>query len=141
MLIFSSGIILYSGLYASQETEFLLTLPVRDERIVFYRFQESLFFSSWGFFLLASPMMVAYGIVVQAPWYYYIFLPALMVSFAYIPCAIGSILCLLLISRLPRLRRILVGVLALVIIARDLSIDLAYSRHGRCRCPGDIMVS
>ena len=117
MLIFSSGIILYSGLYASQETEFLLTLPVRDERIVFYRFQEALFFSSWGFFLLASPMMVAYGIVVQAPWYYYVFLPALMISFAYIPCAIGSLLCLLLISRLPRLRRILVGVLALVIIA------------------------
>ncbi len=117
MLIFSSGIILYSGLYASQETEFLMTQPVRDERIVFFRFQEALFFSSWGFFLLASPMMVAYGIVVHAPWYYYVFLPALMISFAYIPCAMGSILCLLLISRLPRLRRIFVGVLALAIIA------------------------
>jgi ABC-2 type transport system permease protein len=116
MLIFSSGIILYSGLYASQETEFLMTLPVRDERIVFYRFQEALFFSSWGFFLLASPMMVAYGIVVQAPWYYFAYLPALMLSFAYIPCALGSILCLLLISRLPRLRRIMVGAMALAII-------------------------
>ena len=116
MLIFSSGIILYSGLYASRETEYLMTMPVRDERIVFFRFQEALFFSSWGFFLLASPMMVAYGIVVHAPWYYYVYLPAMMISFAYIPCSIGSILCLLLISRLPRLRRILVGLMALVII-------------------------
>jgi len=47
MLIFSSGIILYGGLYASRESAFLLTLPVRDERLVFYRFQEALFFSSW----------------------------------------------------------------------------------------------
>jgi len=117
MLIFSSGIILYSGLYASQEAKFLMTLPVRDERIVFYRFQEALFFSSWGFFLLASPMMVAYGIVVQALWYYYVYLPVLMVSFAYIPCAVGSILCLLLISRLPGLRKIMVGGIALMIIA------------------------
>ena len=62
MLIFSSGIILYSGLYASRETEYLMTMPVRDERIVFFRFQEALFFRSWGFFLLASPMMVSYGI-------------------------------------------------------------------------------
>ena len=33
-----------------------------------YKFQEAMFFSSWGFFLLASPMMIAYGIVVGAPW-------------------------------------------------------------------------
>ncbi len=116
MLIFSAGIILYGGLYASQETPFLMTLPVRDERLVFYRFQEALFFSTWGFFLLASPLMLAYGIVVSAPWYYYAYLPILMISFAYIPCALGAILCLLLISRLPRLRRILVGAMALVII-------------------------
>lgn len=116
MLVFSSGIILYGGLYASRETDFLLTLPVRDERLVFYRFQEAMFLSSWGFFLLASPMMIAYGLVVSAPWYYFVYLPALMLAFAYIPCALGGIFCLLLISRLPRMRRILVGTTALIII-------------------------
>ena len=65
MLIFSSGIILYGGLYPSRETEYLLTLPVRDERLVYHRFQEALLFSSWGFFLLASPMLFAYGLVVE----------------------------------------------------------------------------
>jgi ABC-2 type transport system permease protein len=117
MLIFSAGIILYGGLYASNETALLMTLPVRDSRLVFYRFQEALFFSSWGFFLLASPMMIAYGLVVNAPWYYYAYLPALMIAFAYIPCALGGIACLVLISRVPHLRRIIVGAIALVVMA------------------------
>ncbi|MBL9163872.1 MAG: hypothetical protein JNL18_14165 [Planctomycetaceae bacterium] len=116
MLIFSSGIILYGGLYPSRETAFLMTLPVRDERLVFYRFQEALLFSSWGFFLLASPMLLAYGMVAKAPWYYFAYLLPLMASFAYIPCTIGAILCLLLIYRLPSMRRIAVGVVALAII-------------------------
>src|SRR5690606_13018421 len=67
-------------------------------------------------FLLASPMMIAYGLVVEAPWYYYTYLPALMISFAYIPCALGAIICLLLISRVPHLRQIIVGGLALFVV-------------------------
>ncbi|HEX6960609.1 MAG TPA: hypothetical protein VF175_01985, partial [Lacipirellula sp.] len=116
MLIFSAGIILYSGLYASPETAYLMTLPVRDERLVYYRFQEALLFSSWGFFLLASPMLLAYGLVADAPWYYFAYLPPLMAAFAYIPCSLGAICCLLLIYRLPRLRRVVVGAVALLII-------------------------
>ena len=116
MLVFSAGIILYGGLYSSNETSHLMTLPVRDSRIVFYRFQEALFFSSWGFFLLASPMLVAYGLVVEAPVSYYAYLPCFMLSFVYIPCALGSIACLLLISRLPHLRKFVVGGIALVVV-------------------------
>lgn len=117
MLIFSSGIILYGGLYPSREMAYLLTMPVREERLVYYRFQESLLFSSWGFFLLASPMLFAYGMVVNAPWYYYAYLVPLMGAFAFIPCALGAMLCLLLVYRLPRMRRIVVGVAALAVIA------------------------
>jgi ABC-2 type transport system permease protein len=117
MLMFSAGIILYGGLYQSSETAYLMTLPVRDERIAYYRFQEAAAFSSWGFFLLASPMLLAYGLVISAPWYYFAYLLPLMAAFAFIPCAIGAILCLLLIYRLPRLRRIVVGVFAAVTIA------------------------
>ncbi|MBX3424775.1 MAG: hypothetical protein KF688_03755 [Pirellulales bacterium] len=117
MLVFSAGIIVYGGLYPSKETEFLLTLPTRDERLVDYRFQEALFFSNWGFFLLASPMMLAYGAVVHAPWYYFAYLPFLLGAFAYIPCALGTLFCLVLIDRLPRLRRIVLGAAALFVIA------------------------
>ena len=116
MLVFSSGIIFYGGLFSTPETAFLMALPVRDERLIFYRFQEALFFSSWGFFLLASPMMVAYGLVVTAPWYYYVYLPPMMVSFTYIPCALGALACLLLVSQIPQFRKLVVGAVALVVI-------------------------
>src|SRR5262245_33571599 len=117
MLVFSSGIILYTGLYNSSETAFLLTQPVRSERIVLYKFQEAVFFSSWGFFLLASPMMIAYGIVVLAPWYYYALLPLLIVSFVYIPCALGAILCILVVYKLPRLRHDIVVIAAFAVVS------------------------
>src|SRR3954453_17754337 len=117
MLVFSSAIILYTGLYKSPETDHLLTMPARPERIVLYKFQEAVFFSSWGFFLLASPIMIAYGIVAGAPWFYYCLLAPLIVSFVYIPCSIGAICCLFVIHRLPNLRRIIVATAAIAVIA------------------------
>lgn len=116
MLIFSSGIILYSGLYNSADTTLLLTMPVRPERIVLHKFQEAVFYSSWGFFLLASPIMCAYGIVVDAPWFYYMQLLPLIISFVYIPCGIGAILCMAIIQKLPRLRRVIVAVAVIALI-------------------------
>jgi ABC-2 type transport system permease protein len=114
MLIFSSGIILYTGLFNSREIQFLLALPVRPERLVLFKFQEAVFFSSWGFFLLASPMMIAYGIVVGAPWFYYCLLVPLIIAFVYIPSGIGAICCLIIIHKMPRLRTVIVGAAALV---------------------------
>jgi ABC-2 type transport system permease protein len=116
MLVFSSGIILYTGLYCSPETHFLLTLPLRPERIALYKFQEAVFFSSWGFFLLASPITIAYGIVVDSPWHYYVLLLPLIISFVYIPCGIGAACCLWIIHKLPELRRVIVAGTALIII-------------------------
>jgi ABC-2 type transport system permease protein len=116
MLVFSSGIILYTALFNSPETQFLLTLPARAERIVLYKFQEAVFFSSWGFFLLSSPMVVAYGIVVHAPWYYFCFMIPLIISFVYIPCSIGAICCLFIVYKMPRLRSIILACSALVAI-------------------------
>ncbi|HEX4414854.1 MAG TPA: hypothetical protein VH107_14565 [Lacipirellulaceae bacterium] len=116
MLIFSSAIILYSGLYSSPDTKLMLTMPIRPERIVLFKFQEAVFFSSWGFFLLASPIMIAYGIVAGAPWFYYPLLAPLIVSFVYIPCSIGAICCLFVIHRLPKLRRIVVAAALLLLV-------------------------
>ena len=104
MLLFSSGIIMYGSLYRSAETEFLLTLPARASRIVLHRFQEALVLSSWGFVLLASPMLIAYGLVAAAPWYYYAFLAPFLLAFAYIPGVAGAVLCLLIIHRASRFR-------------------------------------
>ncbi|QDT69131.1 hypothetical protein MalM25_20590 [Planctomycetes bacterium MalM25] len=112
MLVFSSGIILYGGLFSSAETRFLLTTPAREERIVLHKFQEATLFSSWGFFLLASPLTLAYGISVGAPWHYYALIGPLILAFVYIPCVVGALCCLLLIYKLAHVRLTIVAIVA-----------------------------
>lgn len=104
MLVFSSAIILYGGLYRSEEVAFLLTTPARSARIVMHKFHETVFFSCWGFVLLGSPMLIAYGIVATAPWYYYAMLIPFVISFVLIPAGVGAIVCLLIVRLLPKLR-------------------------------------
>ena len=117
MLVFSSAIILYGGLYCSAEAEFLLTTPVCPERIVLHKFQEAIVFSSWGFLLLGSPMLVAYGLEANAPWYYFALLLPFMAAFIYIPGGIGAILCMVFVHRLARIRRQSVTIVAIVTVA------------------------
>jgi ABC-2 type transport system permease protein len=117
MLVLSSGIILYGGLYCSAEAEFLLTTPVRPERIVLHKFQEAIAFSSWGFLLLGSPMLVAYGLQANAPWYYFALLLPFMAAFIYIPGGIGAILCMLFIHRMARIQRNIVALSVLAAVS------------------------
>ena len=105
MLVFSTGIILYGSLYRSSEIGYLLTTPARVERIVMHKFQEAMLISSWGFLLLGSPVLLAYGIVVQAPWYYYAMLLPFLVAFVYIPGSVDAVFCMLIVHRLPRRRK------------------------------------
>ena len=66
MLIFSTGIILYTGLFQSRGGAYLLTTPAAPDRIFAYKFFEAMAYSSWAFLLLGSPMMVSFGIVEDA---------------------------------------------------------------------------
>ena len=104
MLVFSTAVILYGGLFRGGQIAYLLTLPVREERVFLYQFQYAVFFSSWGFVLLASPMLVAYGIVARASWYYYVMLLPMLVAFVYIPAGIGAIALLSIMYFFPRKR-------------------------------------
>ncbi|MFV1964216.1 MAG: hypothetical protein ACC628_02245 [Pirellulaceae bacterium] len=117
MLIFSTAIIFYGSLFRSQEVTHLLTTPARCERIVWHKFQEAAFFSGWGFLLLASPMLLAYGIVVGAPWYYYLMLLPFIVSFVLVPAGLGSIVCLVIIRLIPAVRVRAMVAIAVVLLA------------------------
>ncbi|HYW80165.1 MAG TPA: hypothetical protein VE890_11340, partial [Thermoguttaceae bacterium] len=110
MLLFSSGVILYGSLFRSPDIALLLTMPVRAERVFLQKFQEAIFLSSWGFLLLGSPMLIAYGVVADAPWFYYAILLPLMIAFIYIPSALGAAVCLGIMARLPNHRgNLLIG--------------------------------
>jgi len=101
MLVFSAGVILYGALFRTREITFLLTIPARTERVFLHKFQETIVLSSWGFVLLGSPMLLAYGFVVGSPWYYYVLLLPFIFAFVYIPVAVGAIVCLVVVHRIP----------------------------------------
>jgi ABC-2 type transport system permease protein len=134
MLVFSTGILLYSGMYCSPEARLLLTLPAREEAIFSHKFQEAIWFSSWGFILLGSPMLVAYGAVRHSPWTYFASLLPFMVSFVVIPATIGGICCMAMVAWLPRLRfhALTIGLVAVCLAA----IWLAWSALTSVRADG-----
>ena len=123
MLVFSTAIMLYGGLYRSQEASFLLTTPARTERIFSHKYLETMFFSSWGFVLLGSPMLLAYGLVTGAPWYFYAMLLPLLVAFVFVPGAVGAIATMAIVAFLPR-RRGLVLAVALAVAVNAIVLGL-----------------
>src|SRR5262249_16798228 len=100
LLIFSSGIILYSSLFASAEAGCLVRAPLAGDQIFAFKFQGAVAFSSWAFLLLATPILIAYGLVVRdgAPWYFYAFLPLFFFGFVLLPGALGAFLGLFLVN-------------------------------------------
>jgi ABC-2 type transport system permease protein len=117
MLVFSTGLILYQGLFRSREASYLLTLPTSPDRIFAHKFIEAMAFSSWGFLLLGSPMMVAYGINQGAPWPFYALILLFLLAFVTIPGCVGGIGAILLANLLPRSRRAIVAVLGAATLA------------------------
>jgi ABC-2 type transport system permease protein len=101
MLMFSAAVILYGSLFRSREIAFLLTTPARTGRVFLHEFHDAVLLSSWGFVLLGSPALLAYGVVVGAPWHYYVLLAPYIVAFVCIPAAIGAIVCMLLVRYIP----------------------------------------
>ncbi len=118
LLIFSSGLILYGSLFASAETTFLLSKPVASDQVFSYKFQGAVAFSSWAFLLLGGPILIAYGLVCEAPWYFYALLPMFFLGFVLLPGSLGALLALLIVNYVPQRRKqvLAVGVAALALL-------------------------
>jgi ABC-2 type transport system permease protein len=116
-LLVSSGLILYGGLFSSPEASFLLSTPAYSDQIFAYKFQSAVAFSSWGFLLLGSPVLIAYGIVSDAPWYFYALLPLFFVGFVLLPGSLGALISLLIANWTPRRPRQLLGIALIGITA------------------------
>jgi ABC-2 type transport system permease protein len=117
MLLFSTGIILYSSLFASAEAAFLLCTPAPADRVFAYKYQGALTFSSWAFLLFGSAGLLPYGLVFQAPWYFYALLPLFLLGFVLVPGSAGALVCLLVVNTVPRRRRQVLAGAVLVLIA------------------------
>ncbi len=110
MLIFSDGIILYTGLFQSKEATYLLTTPASPDRIFAHKFVEAIAFSSWAFLLLGSPLMVAFGIVEAADWKFYAIFPVFFLAFVLIPGGLGAVGAICVATFLPRRQKTVIGV-------------------------------
>jgi ABC-2 type transport system permease protein len=121
MLVFSGGLILYGSLFNTAETNFLLCSPMRADQIFAYKFQSAMAFASWAFFLIASPVLIAYGVFFDAPWYFYALLPLYSLGFVLLPGSAGALGCLVIVRFVPRKRKQLfiqiLVVLAVALIA------------------------
>ncbi len=116
MLVFSTGLILYSSLFKSSEAAFLLTTPACSDQIFAFKFQEALAFSSWGFLLLGSPMMTAYGINRLAPPWFYLMFFCCFLAFIFIPGSIGAVATMLIVNYFPRRRRQIAALAGLAVL-------------------------
>ncbi|HMC64851.1 MAG TPA: hypothetical protein VKI65_07915 [Gemmataceae bacterium] len=105
MLVFSGSIILYSSLFASAETAFLLGTPMPADQVFAYKYQGAIAFSSWAFILLGSPLLVAYGVVFDVPWQFYALLPLFFLGFLLLPGSLAALLCLIVVNWMPQRRR------------------------------------
>jgi ABC-2 type transport system permease protein len=133
MLVFSTGIIVYTGLFQSRESGFLLTFPAASDRIFAYKFLEAMAFSSWGFLLLGSPMMVAYGISVGAPPSFYFLFLGFLLAFVLIPGSAGAIGAILVAKFLPRRLKTILWVAAISLGAASI-----YLGARVFQTPGDV---
>lgn len=122
MLVFSNAVIAHTALFRSSEAWFLGTCPVEPGTVFLYKLGESIAFSSWAFFFLGLPIMLAYGVHKVAPWYYYPAIPLFFFCFILIPASLGALVALAVSTFLrPWMRRLFTwtglvfGIAALVI--------------------------
>lgn len=136
MLLASTGIILYAGMFSSREAGYLLTTPLSTDQIFAHKFLEAMGFSSWGFLLLGSPMMVAFGINSNAPWPFYAAFLLFHVAFVLIPGGLGAIAAVGLATLMPRQRKTVV-----LVVAGSLLAGFAWVVTRVWRTPGEALTS
>ncbi|MEK7467137.1 MAG: hypothetical protein AAB074_06965 [Planctomycetota bacterium] len=105
MLVFSNAIISWTSLFRSAETAFLMASPVREEHLFGYKFIETLWFSSWAFLFLGTPLIVAFGRTMGLGLSFYAGSAVLIGMFIFIPAALGNISALLIARYVSRFRR------------------------------------
>jgi len=117
MMTISNTIISYTSLFRSRETEFLLALPLRAENAFIYRSADSIVFGLWGLTTLVAPVVVAYGVIFPAPWYFYAFAAVLSVLLLALTTLLGGALALLAAIALQRHKRLMLAALGAACVA------------------------
>ncbi len=118
LLLLSNLVISYTNLFRNRETAFLLTLPVSTQTIFRWKFIESVMLASWAFLFLIAPLLVAFGLVREVPWHFYVVTILLIGLFIVLPGVIGAGIAILVGRFLDRRNlQIAIMVTAVVLLA------------------------
>ena len=96
-------------LFHSREGAFLLTTPATTDRIFAYKFAEAVAISSWGFFLLGSPLMAAYGLTIKAPAAFYAMFMIYLFMFVLIAGSLGAIAAIVVANIFPKRQKLVLA--------------------------------
>lgn len=102
LLLLSNLVIGYTNFFRNRETMFLVSLPLRRSTVFQWKFIESALLASWAFLFLIAPLLVAYGMVHQVRWHFYIMTPLLVILFIVLPAVAGAWSALLIARYLDR---------------------------------------
>lgn len=116
MLTFSNGIISYISLFDSEEITFFRTSPLDPGNVFLYKLTETISFSSWAFLFLATPLIVAYGIVTDASLMYFFLSVFLFAGAVILPAALGSLITIILSRVMPKNRSKILYTVMLVLL-------------------------
>jgi ABC-2 type transport system permease protein len=118
-LIFSNVLIAFFTLYKAEEIHFLVQTPIPFHRLFLVRFIECVVFSSWSVAFLGVPLILAYGISLRAPIFFYISAILYFIPFIIVPAALGNIITQFLVLIFPKIKlrtMVLFGFLAVVFL-------------------------
>jgi ABC-2 type transport system permease protein len=115
LLLLSNLVISYTNLFRNRETAFLLTLPVSTQTIFRWKFIESMMLASWAFLFLIAPLLVAFGLVREVPWHFYVVTILLIGLFIVLPGVIGAWIAILVGRFLDR-RNFQIAIVATAVI-------------------------
>ena len=130
MLFFSNIIIGYATLFRNQETQWLLSLPISFANILRWKWLETVILASWAFVFLSGPILLAYGMVEQFSWSFYVKIILLLVPFLVIPATTALLVTLLLARFIPRNFFKIIFVTGSVVMVTGIFLSMGLYRHG-----------
>jgi ABC-2 type transport system permease protein len=140
MLIFSNAVIAFSVQYKSSETFFLFGLPIRSEIIFFKQLLEGTVWSSWGFLFLATPLILAFGLSLHSPLYYYLGSIAFLLPFVLSAAVLGAFVTYIVLRLRRRSKNIFLSFMSFLIFALLLYLLLRFPTDLRSDSESQILV-
>ncbi len=115
MLLLSSGVSAVGTLFHSRDLDLVLASPISRPKFYFGKVVEVLLSSSWLVIVFGVPAMFGFGAAYNASWWFYLYMPVVLLPYFVIPTVIAIIFATLFASVLPATRtRELFGIITVM---------------------------